>query len=321
MADIFISYRRDDSSGHALHLHDRLSQRFGRERIFMDIDAIPPGVDFNAEIDRVLRRCAVVLVVIGRRWMDSMGQWRQRDYMKEEIIAALARGAAVRVVPVLVDGATLPDRYRLPADLQPLLNRHAFEISNRSFAHDTTKLINAIARAVAPKAPPGRKPRPQPAAVKRPGAAAGPEKPKQRPRKAAETPAAGQTPRPAKQGAGKPDGPRKKSGVGAASDRRNRPGAAPPVPKPRQEPPQPKRAADGQQKREAKGKHQGGARPAAAAAGAKSPAGKGRDAARRGPAPGKQSKPPSQPRRGRPEGGNAKPPAAKQHPGRPRKRR
>ena len=43
MARIFICYRREDSSGHAGRLYDRLGARFGDE-VFMDIDAIGPGV-------------------------------------------------------------------------------------------------------------------------------------------------------------------------------------------------------------------------------------------------------------------------------------
>ena len=46
MGKIFINYRRDDSIATAGRLHDRLAQTFGRERLFMDVDQIPAGVDF-----------------------------------------------------------------------------------------------------------------------------------------------------------------------------------------------------------------------------------------------------------------------------------
>jgi hypothetical protein len=46
MASIFISYRREDSSGYAGWLHDRFVQRWGEERVFMDIGNIDPGEDF-----------------------------------------------------------------------------------------------------------------------------------------------------------------------------------------------------------------------------------------------------------------------------------
>jgi hypothetical protein len=43
---IFISYRRDDSSASAGRLCDRLSAHFAADQIFMDVDTLDPGVDF-----------------------------------------------------------------------------------------------------------------------------------------------------------------------------------------------------------------------------------------------------------------------------------
>ena len=68
-ATIFISYRRDDTSGHAGRLYDRLSARFGAERIFMDIDTIKPGVDFVTVIDDAVASCAVLIALIGKQWL------------------------------------------------------------------------------------------------------------------------------------------------------------------------------------------------------------------------------------------------------------
>jgi hypothetical protein len=42
---IFISYRRDDTSAWAGRLYDRLINRFGSNMIFMDVDNLAPGVD------------------------------------------------------------------------------------------------------------------------------------------------------------------------------------------------------------------------------------------------------------------------------------
>ena len=44
MAKIFISYRRDDSAGHAGRLYDRLSDHFGLDQVFMDIDTITHAI-------------------------------------------------------------------------------------------------------------------------------------------------------------------------------------------------------------------------------------------------------------------------------------
>ncbi|MGH8772477.1 MAG: TIR domain-containing protein, partial [Burkholderiales bacterium] len=51
MSGIFISYRREDAAGHAGRLFDRLSEHFGRDRVFMDVSGIEPGVDFVEAIE------------------------------------------------------------------------------------------------------------------------------------------------------------------------------------------------------------------------------------------------------------------------------
>ena len=43
---IFINYRRDDSIV-AGRLHDRLAETFGRDNLFMDVDNIPVGINFE----------------------------------------------------------------------------------------------------------------------------------------------------------------------------------------------------------------------------------------------------------------------------------
>ena len=87
---IFISYRRDDASGHAGRLYDDLAERFGDDRVFIDIDTIEPGVDFGDSIEQALDRCEVVLAVIGKSWVtitDSAGLRRldnPDDYVRME---------------------------------------------------------------------------------------------------------------------------------------------------------------------------------------------------------------------------------------------
>jgi len=46
MPVIFISYRREDSAGHAGRLFDRLREHFGKDRVFLDVVGIDAGVDF-----------------------------------------------------------------------------------------------------------------------------------------------------------------------------------------------------------------------------------------------------------------------------------
>src|SRR5262245_40169787 len=69
MPGIFISYRREDSAGHAGRIYDRLTERFGSERVYRDIDAIEAGEDFVAAIRRTLADADVLLALIGPRWL------------------------------------------------------------------------------------------------------------------------------------------------------------------------------------------------------------------------------------------------------------
>ena len=91
MARIFISYRRDDSGGWESRLYDRLSQHFGRDNVFMDIDTIEPGLDFVAVIQEAVGSCEALIAVIGRQWLtstDAVGQRRldnPEDFVRVEI--------------------------------------------------------------------------------------------------------------------------------------------------------------------------------------------------------------------------------------------
>ena len=65
MPRIFISYRRSDSEIIAGRIYDRLVAAFGEDNIFMDIDDIPPGLDFRDVIDQALAKTDVMLAIIG----------------------------------------------------------------------------------------------------------------------------------------------------------------------------------------------------------------------------------------------------------------
>jgi hypothetical protein len=145
---IFISYRRDDSPGSAGRLYDRLTEEFPKENLFMDVDAIAPGVDFISEIERSVTSCDVLLAIIGRDWLTATDkQGRRRlddpgDFVRHEIATALKSG--VRVVPVLVDGAAVPAATDLPDELQPLVRRNAVELTHHRFTADTRALAHAL---------------------------------------------------------------------------------------------------------------------------------------------------------------------------------
>jgi hypothetical protein len=148
MAGIFISYRREDSAGHAGRLFDALAEHFGRERVFMDVVGIEPGLDFIDAIDKAVSSAEVMVAVIGRNWLsckDGGGQSRlcdPRDFIRLETEAALKRG--IRVVPVLVQGAPMPSETDLQDDLKPLARRQAVELSDSRWESDTRRFIKIL---------------------------------------------------------------------------------------------------------------------------------------------------------------------------------
>ena len=150
MPGTFISYRRDDAAGYAGRLHDALERRLGDKRIFRDIDTLEPGHDFVEAIDTRLRECQVFLALIGREWLDAKDAAGRRrldqanDYVRLEIAAALGR-PGVRVIPVLIEGATMPAPEALPEDIRPLARRHAINLRDDAWDHDVDRLAGAIA--------------------------------------------------------------------------------------------------------------------------------------------------------------------------------
>lgn len=152
MPGVFISYRREDSAGYAGRLFDILSAHVGRENTYMDLDTIEGGDDFSAVIVEKINLSAAVVAVIGRRWLtmtDDAGKRRlenPRDFVRIEIAKALERG--IRVIPVLVGGAAMPQVTDLPDDLKPLCERQALEIRDSSFHPDTQQLIEDLDKAL-----------------------------------------------------------------------------------------------------------------------------------------------------------------------------
>ena len=161
MARIFICYRREDSSGHAGRLYDRLGDRFGHD-VFMDIDAIGPGVDYARLIDETIDTVEAVIVVIGQQWLfaaDADGRRRlddPEDLVRQEISVALARD--VLVIPVLVQDAVLPGPEDLPPELVGLARRNAFEVSDARWNYDADRLVQSLEESLDPTAPTGAVP-------------------------------------------------------------------------------------------------------------------------------------------------------------------
>jgi hypothetical protein len=147
-AKVFLCYRRDDSAGYAGRVQDRLAQEFGRDLLFMDVDAIPLGVNFATVLRNEVAKCEVLLAVIGPHWLDARDEAGTRrlddpqDFVRIEIGAALHRN--IPVIPILLDGAKVPKANQLPKDLEELSMRNGLDIRHASFHNDIDRLVRSL---------------------------------------------------------------------------------------------------------------------------------------------------------------------------------
>jgi hypothetical protein len=92
----------------------------------------------------------VLLALIGRNWLHAADKDGRRrldipdDFVRLEIAAALRRDIAV--IPVLVQGATMPRKEELPPDLQALAWRNAAELRHTRWDADFAELVTTLQR-------------------------------------------------------------------------------------------------------------------------------------------------------------------------------
>jgi hypothetical protein len=157
MPTIAISYRRSDSSAISGRIYDRLCTHYGERSVFMDIDDIPFGIDFRGHIQEILQRTDILIAVIGTQWlgMNTDGASRiqeKTDPVRVEIETALARKTPI--IPVLVDGAKMPDSSQLPPEFDNFAFLNAAEVtSGRDFRSHMERLIAAIDHVTAANTP------------------------------------------------------------------------------------------------------------------------------------------------------------------------
>jgi hypothetical protein len=152
---IFISYRHQDSRETVGRIHDHLRKAFEDENLFQDVESEVAGDDYRIAIGRALERADVVLAVIGTRWLtvtDSGGRRRlddPGDMVRLELETAFAR--QLRVIPVLIEGASMPGAADVPPSLQMLCYRIAMPVRpDPDFTPDMRRLVTALREEHAP---------------------------------------------------------------------------------------------------------------------------------------------------------------------------
>lgn len=149
---IFINYRKDDTRWNALALYNELQKYFEKDQLFKDFNTILPGDDFVVSIENALRKCDVLLVLIGPAWLNMKDDTGRRrlddpdDFVVLEISTALTRN--IQVIPVLIDNTPMPKASELPESMRSLYRRQFVEISNTRFEDDVHNLAEAIQKVL-----------------------------------------------------------------------------------------------------------------------------------------------------------------------------
>ena len=132
MPGIFISYRHDGAAADAARISEALQRRCPGVSVFTDRD-IPAGHDFRVVLAEKLDACDVLLVLIGKHWLEvaheDTGVRRlddEQDFVRFEIATALRGGKLV--IPVLLSGAEMPTDDALPLPIQKLAWKQAVKI-------------------------------------------------------------------------------------------------------------------------------------------------------------------------------------------------
>ena len=155
MSKIVVSYRRSDSQAIAGRIVDRLIAEFGEQSVFMDVDNIPFGIDFREHIQSVLAQAEVLIAVVGPDWLGAGADGGSRiqeedDPVRVEIETALRQ--EIVVIPVLVDGASMPKAAALPESLRNFAFLNAAPVDvGRDFRPHVDRLVQSIDEVLARK--------------------------------------------------------------------------------------------------------------------------------------------------------------------------
>ncbi len=144
---VFICYRRDDTTSETSRLFQDLAHKFGKQRIFMDVDSLPPGENFSLYIERTIAACSAVIVIIGKNWLSVQKDGVPKitnpsDQVRQEIRCALQ--LKKQIIPVLVQNASFPQQTELPQDIRELSNLNALQLNYAYWKIDVEKLVKSL---------------------------------------------------------------------------------------------------------------------------------------------------------------------------------
>lgn len=147
MPIVFVNYRVQDQPGYATLLHHELVRHFGAHNVFLAASSLRPGDNYTRAIIENLRRCEILLAIIGPRWSRSDElTGSDRDWVYREITEALAAG--LRVIPVLLEEAVLPRAAELPPAIASLATTQYVRLRHYTVDADLNYLVDLLRQSV-----------------------------------------------------------------------------------------------------------------------------------------------------------------------------
>ncbi len=165
---VFIAYRREDTGDVARKIYDVLHRELGDNDVARDVDRVA-----NKTINRVVLAQDIVasfdamVIIIGRQWMGLPGSGgatgkysraleNPKDSLRIQLEAGLKRPDML-IIPVLVDGATMPTAAELPKSIAALATKTPFglawkpEDGDAALEAQVKRLVQQIRRHFNPK--------------------------------------------------------------------------------------------------------------------------------------------------------------------------
>jgi len=156
---IFINYRRSVNLKDAQLLEKVLHRHFAKSRVFLDVSGIDGGDHWLHTLERQVDDSVAMVSLLGKGWADVRDDQGNRrldnpnDFVRFEIARAFAR--KLPVLPVRIDGASMPQLAELPTNLAPLTFPQAMLLRAESFDDDADKIARRLKELVAAARPRG----------------------------------------------------------------------------------------------------------------------------------------------------------------------
>lgn len=133
MPQIYVIYRPEDGRKRNLEIIESLKKLYGASNLKH------PNFDGYVDvyqIERDVQKCQYLIVIIGKHWADMIDESGQNllnnVYDPVHMAIATAVNSRKRMIPILVDGAEMPRRNRLPQEIRAITTVETIKIAKNA---------------------------------------------------------------------------------------------------------------------------------------------------------------------------------------------